>query len=342
MARFVFLFCLGLALALGSAPASQATSPQLRAIAGPEIVLYAAKDAAHTRVIGPETRLRAKAASTMTFQVTYVGSWPAAAQAAFDYALSIWASTLRSTVPVRVEASWENLGGGVLGSAGPWLSSGNAPGLDPQAFYPYALIDARLGSDIDPSRVDITAHFNSNQPSWYFGTDGNPPSGTFDFVSVVLHEFGHGLGFTGSASVSGGQGSWGFSGTPFIYDRFAQNGTGQNVLDTALFPNPSTALATQLQSGSLFWSGAAAQANNGNAKPKLYSPPAWQQGSSFSHLDESTYPAGNINSLMTPALAPTEVIHSPGPITRGIMQDIGWQLQSLNLPNKLYLPYVRR
>ena len=33
------------------------------------------------------------------------------------------------------------------------------------------------------------------------GTDGNTPLGKIDFVTVVLHEIGHGLGFTGSMDV---------------------------------------------------------------------------------------------------------------------------------------------
>jgi hypothetical protein len=50
----------------------------------------------------------------------------------------------------------------------------------------------------------------------------------------------------------------------------------------------------------------------------------WQQGSSYSHLDEATYPAGNANSLMTPQLSSAEAIHSPGPITQALFKSIGW------------------
>ncbi len=37
-----------------------------------------------------------------------------------------------------------------------------------------------------------------------------------------------------------------------------------------------------------------------------------------------TYPAGNPNSLMTPAIGTAESIHAPGAITLGIFTDIGW------------------
>jgi len=38
------------------------------------------------------------------------------------------------------------------------------------------------------------------------------------------------------------------------------------------------------------------------------------------------YPAGNPNSLMTPQIGAREAIHDPGPITRGIFEDIGWSV----------------
>ncbi|MCK7534680.1 MAG: hypothetical protein MZV63_28610 [Marinilabiliales bacterium] len=42
----------------------------------------------------------------------------------------------------------------------------------------------------------MNATFNK-EVKWYFGTDGNTPELLYDFVTVVLHEIGHGLGFTG-------------------------------------------------------------------------------------------------------------------------------------------------
>ena len=54
-------------------------------------------------------------------------------------------------------------------------------------------------------------------------------------------------------NVNAGEGSWGFgTGFPIIYDHFSENLQGQKLLDTALFQNPSTELAGQLQSNQLF------------------------------------------------------------------------------------------
>jgi hypothetical protein len=41
-------------------------------------------------------------------------------------------------------------------------------------------------------------------------------------------------------------------------------------------------------------------------------------------MDESTYPAGNPNSLMTFALGQAEAIHNPGPLVLGMLEDSGW------------------
>ncbi|MDP2602930.1 MAG: hypothetical protein Q8S00_10100 [Deltaproteobacteria bacterium] len=56
---------------------------------------------------------------------------------------------------------------------------------------------------MSPGQNDISATFSSTigtpgclqSSGWYYGFDGNPPAGTIDFVSVLLHELGHGLGF---------------------------------------------------------------------------------------------------------------------------------------------------
>ena len=139
----------------------------------------------------------------------------------------------------------------------------------------------------------------------------------------MLHELGHGLGFVGFLDVENGVGTWGPNGdAPGIYDRFTLDAQGPLVTATS---NNTAALATRLQSGNVHFDGAGADAANNGVDPKLYAPNPWQYGSSYSHLDEATYGAGNPNSLMTPAIGPGESIHDPGPITLGIFDDMGWQ-----------------
>jgi hypothetical protein len=129
-------------------------------------------------------------------------------------------------------------------------------------------------------------------------------------------------------NVSANQGFWGYGGNPVIYDRFVESGAGQKLIDTTIFGDPSTALGSQLQSNNIFFNGPSSRAANGGARVKLYAPATWVSGSSYSHLDESAFPRGSGNALMTYALNPGEAIHNPGPVAMGIFNDIGWGVAS--------------
>jgi hypothetical protein len=98
------------------------------------------------------------------------------------------------------------------------------------------------------------------------------------------------------------------------------------MLDGTLFPNPSSKLGQQFTGGRLFFSGPLTNSAHIPAgfPARLYAPSAWEDGSSYSHLDEATFPAGDPNSLMTPQLGMNEAIHTPGPIVMGIFRDMGW------------------
>ena len=261
-----------------------------------------------------------------TITVNYTG-FSTEAQTAFQHAVDIWASLLESSVNISVDAYWEPLGDGVLGyaSAQNFFSDfTNAPESD--TYYPVALANKLAGFDLDPGVADIEAHFSSSF-DWYFGTDGNPAWDEYDFVTVVLHELGHGFGVSGSGYVSGGIGEYGldFFGTPAVYDLFVETGAGMNILN---FSNNSTTLATQLESDNLYWSGSLATAANGGSEPAIFAPDPFEGGSSFSHFDEDAFPAGNASSLMTPYLGYQESIHTPGPVGIGMLNDMGWNISS--------------
>jgi hypothetical protein len=312
--------------ALFATPPSRAATAEL--MPGQMIELRASGHNEFTRIAPPRQRPLAPSATVIT--VNYIGTWDPQAQVAFQYAVDLWEGYVYSPIPITVDASWEALGTGVLGSAGAITYSRNFTGAPRTGtWYPIALANALFGSDRDPAQSDIRARFSSVF-NWYLGTDGNTPAGQYDFVSVVLHEVGHGLGFAGSARVDTGtnQGSWGLTAggvtSPTTYDVYTENGAGTDTIDTAAFANPSAALASHLQSDNLYWSGAKALATNSGVRPRLYAPTTWQQGSSYSHLNEATYPAGNVNSLMTPQFGAAEAIHSPGPIGLGVLGDIGW------------------
>lgn len=306
-------------------------------------VLRAAEYDANTFIPPTAPRPGKTFAPTASINVTYQG-FTAVAQQAFEYAVNLWEESLTSPVTVQVNASFAELEENVLGSAGPRLTANFAGIARQDTWYPTAIADALIGQNIDVGGADIVASFNSDFDRWYFGLDGNPPSGMYDFVTVVLHELGHGLGFTGSFDVVDGDddeecqtdevgfGCWGLGSTtgrqryPLLYDRYVEDASDVPLLDTQAYPNPSRRLGDVLQSGAVYFDGESVRLVNEDIPVDLYAPSNFERGSSFSHLDEETFPPGHPHSLMTPFLAAAEAIHSPGAVTCAILSDMGWPL----------------
>ncbi|MDX1420149.1 MAG: hypothetical protein R3181_09295 [Rubricoccaceae bacterium] len=274
----------------------------------------------------PNALARGRGEAAADIRVTYDG-FSDDAQAAFQAAVDVWAEHITSPVPIRINARCTDLGGNLLGSAGPFLvrNFGGAPVAN--TWYPYALADALSGRDLDASRVDIQADFNSGFDRWYLGTDGQGPGDQVELFTVVLHELGHGLGFIGSAAVENGMGSFGLEqdpSTPFVFDRFAEDAQGRSLLNQSVYPQPSAALADVL-TDRVFFGGSAVEAVYGQPAP-LFAPPSWNAGSSFSHFDETLFPPSEPDGLMTPLIAPGEKKESPGPLLCAALQDLGWGL----------------
>lgn len=269
------------------------------------------------------------------------------AKNAFQSAIDIWARIVASPITINLDVSFQNFADPtLLGSAFSPFSYTNTAGT---TLHVSALADALQSRDIaledygvanDP---DVAAEFTTNPGvNWYFGTDGAAAADQVDFKSVVLHEIGHGLGVAGTMKVdSGGLGSYGGKETgdpaepfkPIGFDREAFTAlTGGSRLIAlaepgAAKPAPDTSAATlgsALTSGSVFWGGTQGVNANGGVRPKLYAPSPFEPGSSFAHLDETTFAPGNANSLMTPLLSANEAIHNPGSIAVGILADQGW------------------
>ncbi|MEO7279901.1 MAG: PA domain-containing protein [Casimicrobium sp.] len=154
---------------------------------------------------------------------------------AFQAAAATWGATLDSTVTVTVRAQWTALTctatSAVLGSAGAVTihrDFANAPFTG--TWYGGAIANKLATSDLDPSNPEINANFNVNLglnanclpgSPFYLGLDGNHGTG-IDLVTVLTHEFGHGLGFqTFTAGTTGAFNS----GFPSVYDRFLMDGT---------------------------------------------------------------------------------------------------------------------
>jgi hypothetical protein len=150
---------------------------------------------------------------------------------AFTYAANVWGATLTSTIPIVINASMTALSctatSATLGSAGAtstFRNFANAPYTN--TLYSYALANKLAGAYLGTLNAgQITASFNSNLGlnanclpgrTWYLGLDGN--HGTdIDFIPVLIHEMGHGLGFQ---TFTNGQTGAQSGGVPSIWDRF--------------------------------------------------------------------------------------------------------------------------
>jgi hypothetical protein len=207
----------------------------------------------------------------------------------FAEAANIWGMRIDSSVPILIQAQFNPLSctatSGTLGSAGPRFVEANDPSFEFQnVWYHEALANKQAEIDLTPpfmgdTGADINATFNANigtpgcltTSGWYYGFDHNEGA-LIDLLAVLLHEFGHGLGF--STTTNGSTGSY-FNGPPalpalwdkFLYDEgnglhWDQNSAAQRA-------------ASAISNGNLTWDGAlttAAAPNKLSLMPELLVP----------------------------------------------------------------------
>ncbi|MDB4824950.1 hypothetical protein OAH38_00100 [Pseudomonadales bacterium] len=136
----------------------------------------------------------------------------------FEYAAALVASVINSTVPISIEAKFDPLTcdatSGILGLAGPNGFHQNFLGTPlSNTFYSQAQANSLSGADLNPLTDDMGMTFNSSvdnnsgcldNRNWYYGLDGNPPSNDIDFLTTVLHEVMHGIGFLTRVNLTSG------------------------------------------------------------------------------------------------------------------------------------------
>ena len=180
----------------------------------------------------------------------------------FQEAANIWGARLTSNVTILVLAQFNpqacDATSAVLGSAGPVsvfrdFSGAQAAGT----WYHVALANKLANSDLAVGANDINATFNSNLngnsgclggTGWYYGFDGNEGS-NIELLPVVLHELGHGLGFSTLVGSNGAQAG----GFPDRFETFIRDntqGTTWNNLSQA------QRAASAVNTGNVVWNGA--------------------------------------------------------------------------------------
>lgn len=182
---------------------------------------------------------------------------------AFTYAANIWGATLTSNVPIIINAQFTALSctatSGVLGSAGATSIFRDFAGATRTGtWFSYALANKLAGSYLGTLNApQINANFNVNLgqptclagPGWYYGLDGNEPTGGIDFVAVLMHEMAHGLGFQTFTSGTTGNFNGGF---PAIWDHFLFDATNGVTWAAA---TPAQRVASAISVDKLVWTG---------------------------------------------------------------------------------------
>jgi hypothetical protein len=241
-------------------------------------------------------------------------------------------------VTVVVEAKFDPLqcsgSSAILGQAGPAVTLRDFPGAPlASTWYPIALANQISSSDQSPNGPDIVATFSSTleepdcfgDAGFYYGFDGNATGGNIDFLSVLLHELSHGLGFASGVNPFSGAKLSGLNDVFMIHMRDESVG-----LNFPAMTDPQR-MAAIINTGNLVWSGTNVNAAavppflstsliggiGPNDQVLLYAPDPVVPGSSQSHYDVSVEP----NQLMEPIYSgPNHNLD----LTFELMKDLGY------------------
>jgi hypothetical protein len=250
---------------------------------------------------------------------------------AMQFAANTWGALLNSAVPIRVGSSFAPLfctgSFATLGQAGPNTVHRDFAGAPlASTLYAAALANSRAGVDLAVGTDDIGAQFNSTigttcpfPSTFYLGFDASPPGGAIDFVSIVLHELGHGLGFLTFVDLASGAKLLGFDDT---FMRLLEDHS-----TTKIYPimTDGERVSASIDTGDLHWLGAIVDGASGSltggvgagGHVQMYAPNPQEPGSSVSHYDTALTP----NELMEPLY--TGPNHNVA-LTFDLLRDIGW------------------
>jgi len=257
---------------------------------------------------------------------------------AAQFAADIWADLVSSKVPILVDAKFDapnseppgatdplnsldcTTNPPVIATAEPTTYHGNfANAPKKNTWYPQALANSLAGNDLSAAS-DIRAYFNSSvgpseclpDKSWYYGLDGNAQPNQFDFVTVVLRELAHGLGFITTVDLTNGQKLGGFD------DVFSLNLKDVSTGELLSQMTDAERLIAIRNTGNLRWVGDKVMAAHGGDVP-MYAPDPVDLDFSVSNWDTSLSPG----ELMVPFYSGAN--HDVG-LALQALEDIGWTL----------------
>lgn len=183
----------------------------------------------------------------------------------FQKAADIWAGLLPDNVTIVVNAKMDpqtcTTTSAVLGSTSNNGLYRNFAGA-PIAFTWYVMAEANKLANVDldgGATNDMNITFNSNLNGqlsclngvgWYYGFDGNEGTNT-EMLPVILHEMGHGLGFTSSLGSTGVE-PGGATPGPTVFERLMHDNTTNKQWD--VMTNAERA-ASAINTNNVVWTG---------------------------------------------------------------------------------------
>lgn len=260
----------------------------------------------------------------------------------FNTAAAVWAAFLDSSVPTNVSSEFNSIpgcttSGGVLGSAGTVSVHRDFSGAEfAGTWYHAALANKRAGGDLVPANPEMQAQFNTDVDAgclgvgtrFYYGLDNATPSQRINLFVVVLHEIGHGVGF--SSFVNGSTGA--FFGTPTAFPDIYSRYMWDESVDLYWHQMTNAQRQTSaLNTNNVFWDGPSVRLSSsfltagrqaGTGRVALYTPNPLQSGSSISHFSTAASPS----LLMEPSI--TSGLPLTLDLARQVMRDIGWYRDS--------------
>jgi len=177
--------------------------------------------------------------------------------------------------------------------------------------------------------VDDPGNNCPNDPGCFdWDYDDNVANDLYDFVSTVIHEVAHALGFL-SAINQNGEGFYEISGDSdawFEFDDFVSDKNGNDLVNdnTFAFDTSKNGVLTGGVNDGMFFSGQNANAANGGNPIHIYSPDPWQGGSSGSHLDDDFYSSTQL--LMEAATGPGNSARTLSEVEKCIFVDLGYDV----------------
>lgn len=269
-----------------------------------------------------------------------------------ESAFQIWNRILISHVPITTHVYWEELDRNVLASAGAekvYKNFKNAPIRE--VWYPSALAEAISGENLNGTDPDIKLRINKNI-RWDYSLSSSPagPSGTagpgtFDLLSVVLHEITHGIGFLSSFDSSEEKKlKWGIENLPLIFDKSILDAQNQELVNNRFYSNNSEALFNAVTNHLTYF-----KIDSGyykTRKPILYTTIPFNQSASLSHLANTPENFDDPRDrLMLPGLVANAKNQYPGNGILAMLYQMGWPLNSYELYREYplpegFLPYI--